>query len=87
MTIGADRETGPPAPCPDRPDRRPVLGSIHHGRITPHPAGSPWLVVAAPMPQQVVPKPWPMTPPSRTRDRPSAPMVTKHRFSQQEVIR
>ncbi|WP_322486965.1 hypothetical protein [Chloroflexus sp.] len=35
MTIGADRETGPPASCPDLPDRRPVLGGIQHDRMRP----------------------------------------------------
>lgn len=96
VAIGADLETGPPESCPDLPDLRPLLGGVRHGRmrhIRLVRLGWLWLLVQLiqqaplPLPQQLVPEPWPITPFPHARDHPSAPMASDDRFPPQEVSR
>jgi hypothetical protein len=76
VTIGTDLEVGPPGTCPDL---RPLLGGVRQGRICHirlFRLGWLWLLVQRiqqaplPLPHQLVPEPWPTTPPPRTREPP-----------------
>lgn len=79
VTVGTDLEAGPAAACPDLPDLRPLLGGVRKGRIRHmrlFRLGWLWLLVQLiqqaplPLPQQLVPEPWPTTPPPPTLEHP-----------------
>lgn len=79
VSLGTDLEVGPPATMPELPDLRPLLGGVqreHIRYIRLFRLGWLWLLVQLvrheplPLPQQLVPEPWPTIATKQARQAP-----------------